>query len=218
MQKYAFIKANRETWTVEEMARSLEVSRSGYYDYCRRKPRVWQQENERLLILIRQMFLESRQTYGSPRIHAELKEKGYSCSRTRVARLMRQSGLRAKMPHRFKATTRQNERSVVAPNLLQQEFIASVPNEKWVSDITYIRTMEGWLYLAVILDLFSRKVVGMSMGESLQTTLVLDALNQALQQPKGNLQHHSDRGCQYTSRAFQQLLQEQNIICSMSAN
>jgi putative transposase len=213
------MKANVRTWTVQEMARSLGISRSGYYDYCRRKPSVKQQENEKLLILIRQLFLQARETYGSPRIHAELQEKGSSCSRPRVARSMRKAGLKAKMPRLFKATTRQDERAIAAPNLLQQEFSATVPNEKWVSDITFIRTMEGWLYLAVILDLFSRKVVGMAMGDSLQTGLVLDALNQALQrrQPKNDLQHHSDRGCQYTSQAFQQLLKEHNIVCSMSA-
>lgn len=206
-------------WTVKEMARSLGVSRSGYYDYCRRKPSVRYQENEKLLMLIRHIFLQSRQTYGSPRIHAELQERGNFCSRPRVARLMKKAGLKAKMPRLFKATTRQDEGATAAPNLLQQAFNAVVPNTRWVSDITYIRTREGWLYLAVILDLFSRKVVGMAMAESLQTTLVLDALNQALQRrrPPKDLQHHSDRGCQYTSQAFRQLLQEHNIICSMSA-
>ena len=132
---------------------------------------------------------------------------------------MRKADLKAKMPGIFKLTTRQDKRAIAAPNLLRQEFSATVPNVKWVSDITYIRTREGWLYLAVILDLFSRKVVGMAMNDSLQTNLVLEALNQALQrrQPKNDLQHHSDRGCQYTSHAFQKLLQENNIICSMSA-
>lgn len=210
---------HRGTWTIEEMARSLDVSRSGYYCYSRKKPSIRRQENERLLSLIRQIFLQSRETYGSPRIHAELKEMGQICSRPRVARLMRKAGLKAKMPRLYRVTTRQDKQAAAAPNLLQQAFTAKGPNEKWVSDITYIRTLEGWLYLAVILDLFSRKVVGMAMGESLQAKLVLDALNQALQrrQPQSDLQHHSDRGCQYTSQVFQKLLQENNITCSMSA-
>lgn len=210
---------HRGTWTIEEMARSLDVSRSGYYCYSRKKPSIRRQENERLLSLIRQIFLQSRETYGSPRIHAELKEMGQICSRPRVARLMRKAGLKAKMPRLYRVTTRQDKQAAAVPNLLQQAFTAKGPNEKWVSDITYIRTLEGWLYLAVILDLFSRKVVGMAMGESLQAKLVLDALNQALQrrQPQSDLQHHSDRGCQYTSQVFQKLLQENNITCSMSA-
>jgi putative transposase len=208
-----------KTWTVEEMARSLDVSRSGYYRYCHRKKSVRQQENEKLLMVIRQIFLRSRQTYGSPRIYAELKEKGNFCSRPRVARMMKKVGLRAKTPYVFKTTTRQDKGAVAAPNLLRQDFTTKVPNEKWVSDITYIRTKEGWLYLAVILDLFSRKVVGMTMSDTLQTSLVLEALKQALQRrsPGNNLHHHSDRGCQYTSQAFQQLLKKHNIICSMSA-
>lgn len=160
------MKENVKTWTVEEMARSLGVSRSGYYSYCHRKPTIWQQENEQLSILIRQIFLQSRQTYGSPRIYVELKEQGFSCSRPRVARLMQKAGLKAKMPRLFRVIKHANKQATVMPNLLQQDFKAAVPNVKWVSDITYIRTMEGWLYLAVILDLFSRKVVGMSMGDS----------------------------------------------------
>jgi transposase InsO family protein len=213
------MQANVKTWTVEEMARSLGVSRSGYYDYCRRKPSVVQQENEKLLRLIRQIFLQSRQTYGSPRIHAELKAQGFSVSRVRVARLMKKAGLIAKMRRLFKKTTRVDEKELPAPNRLQQEFTAAVPNETWVADISYIRTMEGWLYIAVILDLFSRKVVGLSMSDSLQTMLVMDALKQALQrrQLRQDVQHHSDRGCQYTSEIFQKLLTENNIICSMSS-
>jgi transposase InsO family protein len=170
------MQSNGKTWTVEEMAGSLGVSRSGYYDYCRRKPSVVQQENENLLSLIRQIFLQSRQTYGSPRIHAELKAQGFCVSRVRVARLMRKAGLVAKMRRLFKKTTRVDETKLAAPNRLQQMFTATTPNETWVADISYIRTMEGWLYIAVILDLFSRKVVGLSMGESLQTMLVITAL------------------------------------------
>lgn len=212
------MQANVTTWTVREMARTLEVSCSGYYRHCQAKVSQRQQENEQLLRIIRQVFLNSRQTYGSPRIQAELREQGYSCSRPRVARLMKQAGLMAKMSRLFKVTTRVNPQAIAAPNLLQQDFTAPAPNEKWAADISYIRTLEGWLYIAVVLDLFSRKVVGLGMSESLETPLVLHALEQALQrrQPSGSLYHHSDKGCQYTSQAFQQLLAKNNMICSMS--
>ncbi len=205
-------------WTIEEMARVLAVSRSGYYRYCHQGMSKRAEANAVLLEAIRGIFIAHRQTYGSPRIHAELKAQGLVCSRVRVARLMKQAGLRAKMRKFYKGTTRVNPRQAAAPNLLQQDFASTAPNEKWVSDISYVRTLEGWLYVAVVLDLFSRKVVGLSMGESLQTTLVLQALEQALQRrkPITSLQHHSDRGCQYTSQAFQELLKANNIVCSMS--
>lgn len=131
---------------------------------------------------------------------------------------MKKAGLAAKMRRLFKTTTTLNNRRPVAPNRLEQDFSATAPNEKWVADVTYVRTLEGWLYVAVVLDLFSRKVIGLAMDKSLHTALVLRALEQALQrrQPEGCLQHHSDRGCQYTSEAFQALLAKNKIICSMS--
>lgn len=210
---------NVTLWKVEEMARVLGVSRSGYYHFFHRKISKRQQENEKLQEMIRTIFSKSRHTYGSPRIHAELKAQGVNLSRPRVARLMKQLGLAAKMQSLFKVTTRVNKKQPVAPNLLQQNFTAVTPNSKWVADISYIRTLEGWLYIAVILDLYSRKVVGLSMGESLHTILVMQALEQALQRrnPSNSLQHHSDKGCQYTSAAFQKLLTNNGIICSMSS-
>lgn len=209
---------HKKQWQIEEMARVLGVSRSGYYKYRNKQPGKRQQENGVLLQTIRTIFKMSRQTYGSPRIHAELKEQGFSCSRPRVARIMRRGEMAAKMRRIFKRTTRVDGRRTVAPNLLQQDFSALAPNQKWVADITYVKTQEGWLYVAAILDLFSRKVVGLSMGESLHTTLIIRAMEQALKRrrPKGDLKHHSDRGCQYTSEAFQQLLAENGIVCSMS--
>jgi transposase InsO family protein len=210
---------NVTLWKVEEMARVLGISRSGYYHFCHGKISKRQQENETLQEMIKTIFSTSRHTYGSPRVHAELKAQGFQVSRPRVARLMKQCGLAAKMQQLFKVTTRVNKKQPVAPNLLQQNFTAAVPNSKWVADISYIRTLEGWLYLAVVLDLYSRKVVGLSMGESLHTTLVTQALEQALQRrsPSDSLQHHSDKGCQYTSAAFQKLLTDKGIICSMSS-
>ena len=200
------------------MARLLNVSRSGYYKHSRKQSGRWQKENELLLPAIRAIFMMSRQTYGSPRIHAELKSQGFNCSRRRVARLMRKAKLAAKMRRFFKRTTRVDGRRTAAPNLLRQDFSAAVPNQKWVADITYVRTQEGWLYVSIVLDLFSRRVVGLAMGDSLHTSLVLQALKQALgrRKARGDLQHHSDRGCQYTSEAFQQLLDDHGITCSMS--
>lgn len=208
----------KKHWPIEAMARLLKVSRSGYYKYCDKQPGKWEKENELLLQAIRTIHLMSRQTYGSPRVHAELKVQGYSCSRKRVARLMRKAYIVAKMRRFFKRTTRVDGRRGAAPNLLQQEFSSALPNQKWVADITYIRTVEGWLYVSIVLDLYSRRVVGLSMGATLQTSLVMQALEQALQRrkPKNDLQHHSDRGCQYTSEAFQKLLDGHGIVCSMS--
>jgi putative transposase len=200
------------------MAKLLGVSRSGYYRYCRHVPSRRQRESEALSRAIGEIFRDSRETYGSPRIHAELKARGHACSRPRVARLMKKCGMAAKMRRLFRTTTTLSSRRTAAANLLEQDFTATAPNEKWVADVTYVRTLEGWLYVAVVLDLFSRKVVGLSMDKSLHTALVLRALEQALQrrQPESGLQHHSDRGSQYTSEAFQALLAKNNIICSMS--
>jgi transposase InsO family protein len=208
----------KKAWSIEEMARVLGVSRSGYYKYCNKPLGKRNIENEKFLKPIREIFKVSRQTYGSPRIHAELKAQGFKCSRPRVARIMSKIGMVAKMRRIFKRTTRVDSRRAAAPNLLQQDFSADMPNRKWVADITYVKTQEGWLYVAIILDLFSRKVVGLSMSESMHTELILKALEQAMQRrrPKGDLQHHSDRGCQYTSEAFQKLLEENGITCSMS--
>lgn len=196
----------------------LGVARSGYYKYCTKQPSQRQKENEVLLQAIRVIFKMSRQTYGSPRIHAELMAQGFRCGRPRVARIMQKVGMVAKMSRAFKRTTRVDGRRAVAPNLLQQDFSAAIPNQRWVADITYVKTHEGWLYVAIVLDLFSRKVVGLAMSESLHATLVLQATSQALQRrrPKGDLRHHSDRGCQYTCEPFQELLVENNIECSMS--
>jgi len=184
-------------WPLEEMARVLEISRSGYYRYGKDGLSKRAQENIRILAKIKIIAKESRQTYGSPRIHAELLARGLSCSRPRVARIIKAAGIKAKMSRLFKRTTRANPKAVVVPNLLNQEFKAQAPNQKWLSDISYIRTLEGWLYLAVVLDVFSRKIVGVARGPSLHTQLVTTALNQALSRrnPKQTLMHHSDRGC-----------------------
>lgn len=208
----------KEDWPIKDMTKMLGVTRSGYYKYSKRRPSKWEKENSILLEIILNIFEKSHQTYGSPRVQAELKAQGLSCSRKRVARIMQKAGLAAKMRQSFRRTTRVDGRRKAAPNLLEQDFSAAMPNQKWVADITYVKTLEGWLYVSIILDLFSRKVIGLAMGATLQTGLVLQTLHQALQRrkPKNDLQHHSDRGCQYTSEIFQKLLEENNITCSMS--
>jgi transposase InsO family protein len=217
--KYRFMQQQEEKgFCVGRMSKILGVSRSGYYRFLQAKPSCRQQEKERLIMKIKQIYEASRQTYGSPRIHAELKDQGETCSRPRVARLMRQAGIMAKMKKKFKITTKANAKAKAAPNLLQQDFTAEQPNQRWVADITYIWTLEGWLYLAAVLDLFSRRIVGLAMGERMTDDLVMAALEQALthRKPLPGLMHHSDKGSQYTSQDFQKKLAENNITVSMS--
>ena len=202
--KYVFIRGHREAFPVSSMCRTLGVSNSGYYAWlkCSESPRC--QKNRRLLVEIKAIHQKSRKTYGSPRIHAELNASGHACSRYRVARLMRQHGIVSKHKKKFRVTTNSAHSYPVAENQLQRKFDVSKPNQRWVSDITYIPTREGWLYLAITLDLFSRKVIGWSMGRWITRQLVIDALNMAIK--KGCLEpgllHHSDRGVQYASNEF----------------
>lgn len=201
------------------LCRVLEVSVSGYYAWRKRQPSRRQQEDERLSKLIQCVHAESRQRYGSPRIHAELQAQGIRCGRKRVARLMRQAGLRGKCKGRRRiCTTESKHKLPVAENVLQQDFTAEQPNTKWVADITYIPTDEGWLYLAVVMDVFSRKVVGWAMDASMTTQLVERALEAALvtRQPPPGLLHHSDRGSQYASHDYQARLQTVQAQVSMS--
>jgi transposase InsO family protein len=196
----------------------MNVTRSGYYAWRGREPSQRQKDNETLLSRIRCFFERSKHTYGSPRILRDLREAGFTCGKHRVVRLMRQAGLRAVVAPRFRVTTHSKHALPVAQNLLGRHFGASEANVKWASDITYLWTDEGWLYLAVVLDLFSRRVVGWSMQASLSRCLVVDALKTALCQrrPAPGLVHHSDRGSQYASEAFQQALETAGIGCSMS--
>lgn len=215
--KFEFMRNRSEEFSIEKMAKIFEVSVNGYYSYIKRKASFREEENNHLIDLIAKIYREGRSMYGSPRIHGKLKNQGIKCSRKRVAKLMRKQGLAAKMRKSWKKTTRQGKRDAAA-NLICQEFKAEAPNKKWVSDITYIKTKEGWLYLTAIIDLFSRKVVGMSMGEHLETSLIQKALNQALyhRSPPEGLIHHSDRGCQYTSEEFNKVAKKKGIILSMS--
>lgn len=216
--KYGFMQAHAVEFSIERMSSVFKVSRSGYYQFLRAKPTKRAQENNRLLLKIKATHQSSRQTYGSPRIHAELREEGERCSRKRVARIMKKAGILAKMKRRFKVTTRANPNATVAPNLLQQDFTANLPNQHWVADFTYVSTREGWLYVATVLDLFSRRIVGLSMNERMTDDLVMSALQQALthREYSAGIMHHSDRGSQYTSKHFRELLKKHGIIASMS--
>jgi len=200
------------------MCRLLNVSRSGYYAWLKRPKSRRRHENEKLGAKIHQIFDGSHRTYGSPRIHAELRFQGLSCGRNRVARLMRKLGIKAKTKRRFKATTDSKHNLPVASNLLGQDFEVAAPNKVWVADITYIPTQQGWLYLAVCMDLYSRMIVGWSMDSRITKSLVVDAFNMAVENRPGarGLVHHSDRGSQYASYEFQNILQSYDMLCSMS--
>jgi len=215
--------AHVEEYPVGRMCQVLEVTTGGYYAWRQRQVRPGgrrQTENERLVAEMRQIDREVNHRYGSPRMHAALVSRGLVCNRKRVERLMRQTGLRASHSKRRRrvVTTQSNHGLPVAANVLNREFTATMPNQKWVTDITYIPTDEGWLYLAVVLDLFSRKVVGWAMDTQMTAELPLRALRMALQsrQPQPGMLHHSDRGSQYASYIYQAVLQSRAIRPSMS--
>lgn len=217
--RYAFISAHEGEFSVKRMCRVLKVARSGYYAWRHRPPSQREQFNQALLAQIRAAYKTSRQTYGSPRIHAYLRRKDVCCSRNRVARLMQKHKIVAiKPPRRYPVTTKQRSGARTAPNLLNQNFSAQAPNQKWVTDITYIDTAEGWLYLALVLDLYSRRVVGWAMAKQMDTHLVDRALKMAwlTRRPATSLLHHSDRGSQYTSDAYLGYLTDLGCTVSMS--
>ena len=200
------------------MCAVLEVSRGGFYTWLKRPASVRHSENRRLVSQMRIAFDRSRQSYGSPRLTEELNDMGVSCSENRVARLMRQSGIRAVGKRKYRATTHSKHNHPVAENLLKRQFSANKPNALWLSDITYIWTSEGWLYLAGVLDVYSRMLVGWSMSARVTAELTLTALQQAIDRRNltPELMHHSDRGSQYAARDYQRLLSESGMICSMS--
>jgi transposase InsO family protein len=216
--RYAFIAAHREQFAVTELCRVVGVAPSGYYAWRKRPASQRARDNERLVERIREVHTTSRQTYGSPRITVELREAGEGCNHKRVERLMRLHGIQAKTPRRFCRTTDSRHDQPVVGNLLNQQFEAAAPNRVWTADITYIDTAEGWLYLAVVMDLFSRRIVGWAMADHMLTSLVEDALDMALEQrcPTDGLLHHSDRGSQYASQAYQDRLTSAGIQPSMS--
>lgn len=207
-------------YPVRSLCRVLEVTRSGFYQWRGKLPGPRAQANKQLLEQVRQVFDQSRQTYGSPRVARQLRRQRIVCSENRVARLMRRHNLRAKTKCPFRPrTTDSQHRYGAAPNRLAGTGRLTRANQTWVADITYIRTAGSWVYLAAVMDLYSRKIVGWSLGYTLQTTLVKEALEQALAigRPAPGLLHHSDRGLQYASSAFQALLHSHQILPSMSA-
>lgn len=217
--RFAFIDRNRGQWPLRFVCEAMAVSPSGYYRWRRhpgRSGRYHRQQQVRGAI--HAAHSASRQTYGSPRVHAAIKAQGLPCCVNTVAKIMREEGLKARIRRRYKATTDSSHGLPVAENLLARQFERSAPNQVWVSDITYIPTDEGWLYLATTLDLYSRRIVGWSMRERMTSELVIDALQMAITQrhPPAGLMHHSDRGSQYASAAFQQMLAAHGMVCSMS--
>ena len=200
------------------MCQILDVSRSGYYAWISRPESHRKRSNRDLLERIKKIYKVSRETYGSPRVTKALNNDGIKCGKNRVAKLMKENNIAAKTKRKFKATTNSKHSYPVAPNLLNQNFKATKPNQIWVADITYIPTDEGWLYLAAIVDLFQRKVVGWAMDSTMTKQLCIDALNQAIGRcrPSRGLIHHSDRGVQYASNEYKNVLKNYGITQSMS--
>ncbi len=216
--RFAFIEAEKATWPVATMCRALCVSATGFYGWRQRPESARVGEDRRLGLLVRESHARSRKTYGSPRVHAELKARGVRVGRKRVMRLMRQQALEGRRRRRFVRTTNSNHGLPVAPNLLDRDFSAERPNQRWAGDITYLRAGDNWLYLAVVLDLFSRFVVGWAVSRSIDEDLVDKALRRALERrcPDAGLLHHSDQGSQYASHDYRALLKAYGITCSMS--
>jgi len=216
--RFRFIQMEKATYPTRLLCRTLAVSSSGFYAWCRRGLSARAREDAALKVEIRAAHAASGKRYGSPRIHADLTADDQQISRKRVARLMREEGIEGQRKRRFRVTTDSRHSHPVAANLLQRNFTASGPNKVWVTDITYIWTREGWMYLAAILDLYSRRVVGWSMDSCIDRTLAIDALSMALKtrRPESGLLHHSDRGVQYASADYQNQLRERGIVCSMS--
>ena len=216
--RFRLIDANKAAIPIDRMCGLLGVSVSGFYAWKDRGPSQRQLDDMVLLAHIRSQFASSHETYGVPRMHVELREDGVSVGRHRVARLMRDNGLKALQKRRYKKTTDSHHGGLVAANLLDQDFTCDAPDQKWGADISYIWTAEGWLYLAIVLDLYSRRIVGWATSDRLKKDLALNALRRAiaLRGPPPGLIHHSDRGSQYCSDDYQRLLKVQGIVPSMS--
>ena len=216
--KYHFIAEHSDDYPVVVLCRVLEVAQSGYYAWKKRQPSQRQQADERLAGVIEHAFSQGRLVYGSPRIHAALSRQGIRCGRKRVARLMRQLGLTAAPRKRKPRTTDSAHDHPIAPNLLNRQFTATAPNQRWVGDITVVDTQEGWLYVAALVDLYSRRCVGWAMSAHPDEALVTAALQMAVyhRMPDTSLLHHTDRGSQYTSVGYRHLLATNGIQVSMS--
>lgn len=219
--KFAFIEAHRRRWPVRVQCRVLGVSASGFYDHLKRRPGARAVRRAELGERIARVHADSRGRYGSPRVHAQLHRDGRKVARKTVETIMRERGLRGKTKRkRTPRTTDSRHAQPIADNVLERDFTAAAPNQKWLADITYVDTDEGWLYLAAVLDCFSRRIVGWAAADHLRSELVEEALTMALRtrdiDPSTGLIHHSDRGVQYASNSFQRLLETHGIVCSMS--
>jgi putative transposase len=216
---YELVDSEKAAFPVGALCEAVGVSRSAYYAWRSSAPSARELANERVLAEIRAIHVEHEARYGSPRIVDELRERGHEVGKHRVARLMRENGIWARMRRRFRHTTDSKHKLPVAPNLLEQNFTTTAPNQAWVGDITYIWTAEGWSYLAVLIDLYSRRVVGWAMRKSLSRELAVSALQHALtcRRPPPGLVHHTDRGSQYASREYRGVLDAHGALCSMSA-
>jgi putative transposase len=216
--RYRFVAAARVSYPVGLLCKVVGVAASGFYAWLRRAPSRRHTDDRRVSERIEQVFASSRQTYGSPRVHAELRAEGIRISRKRVARLMRERGLAAVVRRRFPRTTNSRHGQPVAPNLLEQDFLADRPDTVWLADISYIATGEGWLYLAAIKDMVTREIIGWAMADHLRAELACDALVMAIRrrQPPEGLIHHSDRGVQYACQDYQAILARHGLLCSMS--
>jgi len=216
--KYAFIDSHRGEFPIRLMCEVLRVSKSGYFDWRNRDASTRESRRNELVLKISRIHLGSRRTYGSPRIYQVLRGMGEQCSKSTVERLMRKEGIRSKIRKKFRVTTDSNHKLPVATNVVKRNFTASAPNQLWCTDITYLWTEEGWLYLAAIIDVFTRKIVGWSMREQLTLPLTLEALEMAIrrQKPAKGLVHHSDKGCQYAAHEYQHQLRLYGITPSMS--
>ncbi len=216
--KFRFVQENRETFRVGMMCRVLEVSRSGFYAWLRRAPSNREREDEAIAIHVRDVHRRSRCIYGSPRVYAELRAEGRKWGKHRIARIMREERLRARSARRFRWIATAREEMPAAPDLLQRRFHSTAPDRVWVGDITMIRTGEGWLHLAMLLDLCSRKIIGWATAANPRQELPLEALRVAIEQrrPRPGLIHHTDRGGQYGSAEYQDLLDQHGIRFSMS--
>ena len=216
--KFIFIAAQKAFYAIAILCDVLGVSRSGYYAWSRRPAPARARVDAQLKTQIAAAHLTSRRTYGSPRVHAELRSKGVHIGKKRVERLMREEGIKGRQKHRFRHTTDSNHTNPIAPNVLERHFETTAPNKAWVTDVTYIATGEGWLYLATMLDLFSRRVVGWATSATNDRALALEALGQALRarRPVPGLVHHSDRGSPYASEDYRSALSQSGIVASMS--
>jgi putative transposase len=212
------MREHRQKYRLKILCRALRVSRSGFYDWCSRPESRREKEELELTREIENIHLGSRKTYGSPRVHAQLQGMGYPVSRKRVERLMRKHGIRARRKRRYRVTTDSQHDFYVAENRLKRDFTAQAKDQVWVGDITFIWTQAGWLYLAVVLDLFSRQVVGWAMSDAIDTQLTLSALQMAIsrRKPRPGLIYHSDRGKQYACELYREKMEEHGILASMS--